>query len=176
MRNSLVVFADELNATGGAWLLTGRTAAALQGVIIHGNTLSFLTTSEVCDLVGNKLETFRTQKVKLRDLGPWKGWIGTFRHDSIDAAIIGDPEFSIGNRHARIPVDDIFLSIDPYEVSLSKVFLMPRDWLAVMAYIENDRDLLEALIASGITRDQFRAITDTLGLTYVLKSDIEAIF
>ncbi len=176
MRNSLVFIADELNATGGPWLLTGRTAAALQGVIIHSNALSFMTTSEVCDIIGNKLEAFRTQKVKHRDLGPWKGWIGTFRHESIDAAIIGDPEFAIGNRSARIPIDDIFFSIDPFEVSLSKVWLMPRDWLTVMAYIENDRDLLEALIKSGITRDQFRTITDTLGLTYVLKSDIEAIF
>lgn len=176
MRNTLVAFAEELNKTGESWLLTGRTAAALQGAVIHGNSLTIMTTQTVCEHMGERMDRYRTQKIKHRELPPWRGSIGAFRHESIDITMIGDPEFSIGNRTASIPVDDIFLSIEPFEVSLTQVALMPIDWIAFVGFLEGDHDVLRSVIALGVTKDSLRSITDLLSLSYVMKSDIDGIF
>jgi hypothetical protein len=76
------------------------------------------------------------------------------------------------HRKYPIPVDELYLEADPYEIGIYNVPLMPLEWICLIAIATSDELLLAALKSGRIDSGKVLKIAEMMGLSYYLKSRI----
>jgi hypothetical protein len=175
MRAVLQKIAEILNAESFPWLLAGKTAAVLQGAIIHSNNLIILTDMNGANFFGEKFATSKNQRIKYREDPPFAAFSGIFQIDDIEIHLYGDPEILHEHRKFKIPVDDIFLETELVEIGLERVPIISLEWILTLAIFEQDQPLINAIIPCEISRETLNGIIETLGANYYLRPLVEKI-
>ena len=173
MRNVIQEVSAKMNDRNLPWLLAGKTAGVLQGVLVHSNTLSIFSTEKGSAAFSDVFDPFRDQKIKYRDDRVIAGLTGTFRIRDVEVTIIGAPQIIIEHRKWPLPIEDIFGVIEPVEIGLHPVPMLPLDWLFITAVIEKDMQFAQAILETGLERNQIVKLLEETGLSYYLKPKLE---
>ncbi len=173
MRKTLQDIKKKLIKEDIPWLLAGKTAAVLQGALVKASKLTLYTDRMGSYKFGDFFQEYKQQRVKYRENPPLAGHSGIYMINDIEVGIIGDPEVIYQHRKYPVPVHQILSGEQKFEIDGEMMPLLPLPWLLVLGIMGNDTDLSSAVAETEINADDIQQVTDTLGITYYLKPEID---
>jgi hypothetical protein len=176
MRNTIQLIAEKLNAINEPWLLSGRTAAILQGAALHSNELLLFGSQQAGQKMSELFSGNILHKTKYREDEHLAGYSGNFRIDDIAVTMIGDPQLIFNHRKYNIPIDDIYLENDPFEIGLQQIPLMPAPWILLIGVAAEDELLIKAMMDCGVPADKLLKIAEILGMSYYFKPRLSQLY
>jgi len=174
MRKTLSNIAKKLNREDEPWILAGRTAAVLQGAFLQASNLTIYQTQLGSYRFGEFFAEYKKQRVKYRESDLIAGHVGIFNVNGIEVVVSGQPEIVIEHRKYTLPLEDIYLDIEPEEIDGQLVPMLPMNWLLTIGLVEQDNDLIKGILGHGVKQTEVMHCADLLGAGYYLKPIIES--
>ena len=173
MKKTLQDISKKLTRENFPWLLAGKTAAVLQGALLKSTKLTLYTTQLGSYRFGEYFHDYKKMRVKYRENPPLSGHAGIFSINDIEIAVVGDPEITYQHRKYPIPLLEILEDDQSFSIDDMEIPLLPLPWLFVLGVMGKDEELAAAVATSGVTKEDIQKVTDNLGISFYLKSEID---